>query len=97
MELSPRTKRRLKRFLWAALDTLRALVHFVLTCTLFILAFALCATIPIIAGLSLGGHDEAIRFVSTLRPIHWIVIVGTLLFLILGIAATRKPDDDDED
>ena len=83
MELSPRTKRRLKRFLWAVLDT--------------ILAFALCATIPVIAGLSLDGHDEAIQFVSTLRPIHWIVIVGTLLFLILGIAATRKPDDDDED
>ena len=97
MELSPRTKRRLKRFLWAVLDTLRALVHFVLTCTLFILAFALCATIPVIAGLSLDGHDEAIQFVSTLRPIHWIVIVGTLLFLILGIAATRKPDDDDEE
>lgn len=95
MELSPKARRRLRRFLWALLDTLRALAHFILSLTLFGLAFALVASVPVVAGLALGGHAEALAFVKTLRPAHWIILVCVVLLLVAGVAVTRKQDEDD--
>ncbi len=95
MRITPKTKKLLMRFLWDVLDVLRSVLHFILSVFLFGGLFAVCGTIPVLVGLSLGGHNEALVFLKSVSLLQWAGLAILFVLLVIGVAATRGSDRDE--